>query len=168
MQAEAYGSDSASDILRDRLRRLIKHRVIVKGNLSVAMTGYQRTCVQLRVEAVDPVDAAGQKALLAPRTAFKAKDVDAYDVSVTTGRRLVIVVHESRSTAPLTPSEQYAPHWMTGGDVLYVDCLTGYKHSLVSPTKKDHVICDDDDDLCGIAIYPNETITLKLRCTKKP
>jgi hypothetical protein len=167
MQAGAYLKEPAEGVLRDRLDRLTNQRVVIKGDLSVAMTGYQRTPVQLSVQTVDPVDVAGQEALLAKRPAFTVKRVEAYDVTVRTGKRLMIDVHESGSGAPLLPSDQYAPHWMTGGDVLYVNCREGYQHSLVSTSQKEHVICDDEDDLCGIGIWPKEAVTLKLRCTKK-
>jgi hypothetical protein len=166
MQAVAYGADPASDVLGDRLERLISQRVIVRGDLFPAGTGYHRTAVLVSVNAVDALDLAGREALLAPKVAFKPKDVDSYDVTVITAKRLAILVHEAGSKAPLTPSDRYAPHWMTGGDVLYIDCLDGYEHSLVSRTRKDRVICDNED-ACGIAIYPNETVTLKLRCTKR-
>jgi len=46
IQAGVYGSDAGSDNLRDRLDRLVGHRVKIKGDLFPAQTGYHRINVQ--------------------------------------------------------------------------------------------------------------------------
>lgn len=167
IQAGVYGSDAASDMQRDRLERLIGHRVTVRGDLFPATTGYHRTCVQLRVEAVDALDAAGQQALRTPRVKFQPKRVVAYDVTINASRRLLIVARDTASNTPLTPGEKYAPHWMTGGEVVYVDCLDGYERKLISTTEKDGGICFDGD-LCGFNAFPEKSVTIAFRCVKKP
>ena len=167
IQAGVYGSDSSSIALRDRLERLIGHRVVIKGDLFPATTGYHRTGVQLSVEAVEPADVGGQQALIAPKVPFRPKDVNAYDVTINAGPRLVIEAREYGSSAPLLPADQYAPHWMTGGEVLYVDCRDGYQRKLISTTEKGGGICLDGD-LCGLSAFPNTGVLIKFRCNKRP
>jgi len=167
VQAGVYGGDSASAALRDRLNRLIGYRVVIKGDVFPATTGYDRTNVVLRVTAVDAADPSGQQALLAPRTEIKAKDVDVYDVTVNAGKRLVIDAHESGSTIPLLPTDRYVTHWMTGGEVVYLDCGAGYERKLLSSTAKDGGSCFQGNGLCGISAFPNKPVIIKLRCTKK-
>ena len=167
IQSSVYGDDPDSNELRDRLERLIGKRVVIKGALSPAATGYHRTPVQLSVEMVDPVDMPGRQALSAVRPAFAARDVSSYEVTIDAGRRLVIDARESGSGTQLLPASQYAPHWMTGGEVLYVNCRDGYERHLISSTDKTDGICFDGD-LCGLSAFPARLLTLKFRCTKKP
>jgi Domain of unknown function (DUF4431) len=167
IQAGVYGSDDASEALRDRLNRLVGHEVTIKGILFPAQTGYHRTDVQLGVEAVDPVDSSGRDALQAAPAPFKARDVDAYDVTVNAGKRLVVEARATGSGDPLLPGDRYVTHWMTGGEVLYVNCLDGYDRKLISTTEKDGGICFDGD-LCGLSAFPKKPIIIKFRCTKKP
>jgi hypothetical protein len=164
IQAGAYGA-AESDALPDRLDRLIGHRVIVKGELLPATTGYHRTNVQLRVEGVDPIDQDGQQALRSPKAPFRAKDVGAYDVTVNAGPRLVIEAHERASNAPLLPADEYAPRFMTGGDVLYLNCRIGYSGRLISTTEKDGGI-SIPGELYGLPAFPKQPIIVKFRCTK--
>ncbi len=165
-QAGVYGSDSVSAALRDRLNRLIGYRVVIKGDVFPATTGYHRTNVVLRVTAVDAADPSGRQALVAPRVDIKAKDLDAYDVTISAGRRLVIEAHESGSTTPLLPTDRYVTHWMTGGEVVYLDCRVGYERKVISSTVRDGGICFDGDDLCGLSAFPKKPVIIKLRCTK--
>jgi Domain of unknown function (DUF4431) len=158
-QVVPYGSDPASDAsLRDRLKRLIGQRVVIKIDLYPATTGYDRTNVVARVHAVDAVDASGRNALLAPAVANKIKDIAAYDLTINAGQRLMIEAHESESATPLIPSDQYVTHWMSGGEVLYVDCRDGYERSLISSTEKDGGLCSTGRALCRIRL-PEETCT---------
>lgn len=149
------------------MERLIGHQVIVKGDLFPATTGYHRTDLQLRVEAVDPAEGVGEQALLKPSVPFKPKDIDSYGVTINAGQRLVIEAHESGSNLNLSPADQYAPHWMTGGEVVYVDCRDGYERKLISTTEKDRNICFDGD-LCGLTAFPKKPGTIKFQCTRKP
>jgi Domain of unknown function (DUF4431) len=167
VQAGVYGSDAASQTLRDRLDRLVGHRVMIKGVLFQAHTGYHRTDVQLSVEAVDAVDAAGRQALRVAKPEFKAKDVAAYDVTINAGPRLLIEAHEIESAMPLLPSDQYISHTMTGGGVLYIDCRDGYDRKLISSTETDGVGCFDGD-LCGLSAFPTKPVIFRFRCTRKP
>jgi hypothetical protein len=141
IQAGVYGSEEASDALRDRLDRLVGHEVRVKGILFPAQTGYHRTNLQFGVEAVDAVDAAGQQALHAPAAKSQPKEVAAYDVTINAARRLMIEAKDASSQTRLIPPEKYAPHWMTGGEVVYVNCLDGYVRKLINTTEKDGGIC---------------------------
>jgi Domain of unknown function (DUF4431) len=167
VEAAVYGSDAASAALRDRLEKLTGYHVVIKGDLFPATTGYDRTNVMLRVQAVDATDASGRQALLKPKPEIKVKDVDVYDVTINAGKRLVIEAHESGSATPLFPPDQYLPRWMTGGEVLYVDCREGYERSLISTTEKDGGIRFDGDGLCGLSAFPKRPVIIKLRCTKK-
>jgi hypothetical protein len=167
IQAVVYGSDTASTKLRDRLERLLGNRVIIKGDLFPATTGYHRTNVELRVLAVDAVDAAGQQALLAATVPFRAREVAAYDVTINAGQRLVIEARETGSASLLLPADQYAPHWMTGGEVVYVNCRDGYERKLISTTEKERGICSDED-LCGLSAFPKKPVIIKFRCIRKP
>jgi len=167
IQAGVYGSDAASSALRDRLERLTGHRVTIKGDLFPARTGYHHTNVQLRVEAVDAIDTAGQQALLAPTPPFTPKQVYAYDVTINAGQRLVLEAKETGSADLLLPADQYAPHWMTGGEVVYVNCRDGYERKLISTTEQNGGICSDGD-LCGLSAFPKTPVIIKFRCFKKP
>jgi hypothetical protein len=164
IQTGVYGSDEASNTLRDRLERLVGYQVTVKGILFPAQTGYHRTNVQFGVEAVDP---AGRQSLHAPAAKFQPKDVVAYDITINAASRLTIEAQDAASKAALIPGEKYAPHWMTGGEVVYVNCRDGYERKLVSTTEKNGGICSDDD-LCGFSAFPQKPIVIKFRCIKKP
>jgi Domain of unknown function (DUF4431) len=166
VQAGVYGSDAAADTLRDRLRVLTGHKVIIKGDLFPATTGYDRTNLQLRVESVDAADTAGQQALLRPRVPFRPRDVDAYDITIHAGARLVIDARESGSASPLVPPDQYASHWMTAGEVVYVECRDGYERKLISNSDENGGICVDGD-LCGFSAFPKKPVVIEFRCTKK-
>jgi len=167
IQAGIYGSDAESEKLRKRMDLLVGHRAIVRGDLFPATTGYHRTDVQLRVLSVDAVDAAGRSALLAPRTPFRPIDARTYDVTVNAGKRLVIEARETATGTALVPPDQYAPHWMTGGEVVYIDCRDGYERKLTSTTEKDGGICFNGD-LCGFNAFPEKPVIIRFRCTKKP
>jgi hypothetical protein len=167
IQASVYGSDAESDKVRERLNRLVGYRVVIRGDLIPATTGYHRTDVQLRVVSVDAADSAGQRSLKAPRIPFKPIDAAAYDVTVNAGKRLVIVTRDSATGATLAPSDQYAPHWMTGLEVVYIDCREGYRRTIIRSSEKDGGICSDID-LCGFMAFPEKPVSIKFRCTKKP
>ena len=121
----------------------------------------------LRVYAVNPTDPSGSQALLTPKTQTTVKDVDAYEVTITARKRLVIEAHEIGSTNPLVPSDLYLTHWMTGGEVVYIDCRDGYERSLVSTTQTDGAMCFDGDGLCGFSAFPKNSVIIKLRCTRQ-
>jgi hypothetical protein len=167
IQAGVYGSDDASETLRDRLNRLVGHAVTIQGVLFPAETGYHRTNVQFSVEAVDPIDSSGRDALWARRIPSKAREVEAYDVTVNAGKRLVVRARESGSGDSLVPGDGYITHWMTGGEVLIVDCLDGYDRKLMNTREKDGGRCFDGD-LCWLSAFASKPIITKFRCTKKP
>ncbi len=94
VHAPVYGTDPAANATRERVEKLIGYRVAIKGDLFPAITGYERTNVVLRVEAIEAADASGQKAILKPKAEVKLKDIDVYDVTINAGKRLVIEAHE--------------------------------------------------------------------------
>ena len=165
IQAGVNGSDAASGRVRERLDRLVGQRVTIKGVLFPATTGYHRTEVQLSVESVDAADMAGQRALLAPILPCRASDVAAYEVIVNAGRRLVIEAREIGTGTLLGPPDQYAPHLMTGGEGMYIDCREGYQRKLISTTEANGGACADLD-LCGFSAFPTTPVTIKFRCVK--
>lgn len=165
IQAGVYG-DSSVDALRERLDRLIGHKVTVKGSLFPAATGYHRTEVQLKVQSVDPLDAGGEIALRTAKPAILIQDVGAYEVVVNAGRRLLIEAREIGSRSILAPSEQYAPHWMTGGEVLYVKCRNGYTLSPLSVDSKAKPLFCDDELGCAFNAFPREPVVARFRCAR--
>jgi hypothetical protein len=166
VQANVYGGDeTAPAFLRGRMKKLIGYRVVVKGDLFPRTTGYDRTEIGLRVEAVDPADPAGRQALLRPEPEVKVSDVDAYDLSINAGERLVIEAFQSGSKLPLLPSDQYVTHWMTSLEVVYIDCRPSYERSFISTTAKDGGTCFNND-LCALFAFPKKPVMLNLRCTK--
>ncbi len=164
VQADVYGGPEAN-ALRDRLERLIGHQMAITGDLFPAFTGYHRTEVQLRVQSVSAVDTAGEEALREPKTPFVAKDVEAYDVSVRAGPRLVVEARETGTEEILRPAEQYAPHWMTSLEVVYIDCREGYKRHLIHTTAAEGLCVDGD--LCGLSAFPKVEVTMEFRCTRR-
>jgi hypothetical protein len=114
---------------------------------------------------VEAAEQAGQRALQTPADKFQPKDVAAYDVTINASRRLVILTEDSASKAPLIPAEEYAPHWMTGGEVIWVNCLDDYERRLISTTEKNGGICFDGD-LCGFSAFPEKPIIIRFRCIK--
>jgi hypothetical protein len=167
VQASVYGNDAATNATRERVEKLIGYRAVIKGDLFPAVTGYDRTNVVLRVEAVDAADSSGQKAILKRKPEVKLKDVDVYDVTVNAGKRLVIEVYERGATAPLLPADEYLTHWMTGAGVVYFDCREGYKLGLLSTTDSDGGTCLNGFPLCGLTAFPKTPVMMKLRCTRR-
>jgi hypothetical protein len=167
LQTDVYGDDASSETLRSRLKRLIGHIASVKGNLFPATTGYHRTDMQFRVVAVEPVDPKGEEALRLPTVPFQAKNIEAYDVTLSAGSRLIVEAHQTGSEMPLTPVEEYAPHWMTGGEVVYIGCRYGYERHLISTSEKGGLTCGDEG-LCGLVAFPKTPIMIKFQCIRKP
>jgi hypothetical protein len=144
----------------DRLERLAGHRVTIQGDLWHQFTGYHRTKVLMHVQQIDPLDPGGEAALRTPRPAVKIRDVPSYDVTVNAGARLVIEVRDSKSKSLLTPAEEYAPHWMTGGEVVYIDCRKGYE---VDPQGN---TCATAGVGCAVNAFPDQPTLVRFRCTK--
>jgi hypothetical protein len=120
------------------------------------------------VEEIEPVEAAGRRALEAPKPPKpKLKNLKSYEATVRAGRRLVIEAHEVGSRAPLLPTDGYLSHWMTGGEVAYLNCRKGYDLKALSIVPKDAAVCDTEmeDTQCMFNAYPPKLITLRLLCT---
>jgi hypothetical protein len=166
IQPGGYGEPDV-DMIRERLNRLIGHRVTVKGWVFPRTTGYHRTDVQLWVQRIDPLDPAGEMALRTVKPPIQFKDVDTYEVTVNAGRRLVIEARESESETILTPPEQYAPHWMTGGEVVYVKCRESYFLTPLSIEQKAEPSSCDQALGCGLNAFPNKPTVLYFRCSKE-
>ncbi len=165
IQAGVYG-DSSADGLRERLDRLVGYKVTIKGSLFPATTGYHRTEVQLKVQSVIPLDASGEIALRTAKPAILIRDVGAYEVVVNAGRRLIIEAREIGSRSLLAPSEQYAPHWMTGGEVLYVKCREGYALTPLKVDSKAKPLFCDDELGCAFDAFPREPVVARFRCAR--
>jgi hypothetical protein len=133
-------------------------------------TGYQRAAVVLQVETVQPIDAAGQAALLAPEPPKPlVRDVGAYDITVLAGRSLRKEARELGSNKLLTPVDEYAPHWVTGGEVVYVNCREGYDvHFVDSPIAEDDALRGVVGNSCGFGIPEHGILRLTMRCTRTP
>jgi hypothetical protein len=167
LHSYGVGEGSVGDAIRDRLSRLVNQRVTIRGTLMHGMTGYQKTLVVLQVQQVEPLTAAGRRALAAPRVPVKLKDVPAYDVVVNAGPRLALEARDSASGFPLTPPDPYVPHWMTGGYVVYYNCREGYSLDLQSITPPAGAVLLGEDLGYGVNFAPNPPVVLKFRCTKK-
>jgi len=79
---------------------------------------------------LEAVDERRRAALQAPeRMKPPIRDVAAYEIMVRAGERLQKEAVEIGTRRQLTPIEAYAPHWVTGGDVVYLNCRDGYDMS---------------------------------------
>ena len=56
---------------------------------------------------------------------------------------------------------------MTGGEVVYVDCLNGYERNLIGSAEKNPGF-SLDGELCWFSAFPPKPVTIKFRCTKQP
>jgi hypothetical protein len=134
--------------------RLVGNAVVVRGKLFAAAPG-----VLIDVTDVQSVDPA---ALLKP----EARDVTAYDVIIVAGERLTEEAREVGTNELLTPSEAYAPHWITESDVLFVSCRGGYEIESGNVEPPEHGLCPLDQ-MCGLAVQKKEVVTMRMRCRKK-
>jgi hypothetical protein len=161
---QTFNADNA--LVRSQLERLAGRRGVLTGELTQWGTGYQRAELVFDVASVQAIDGAGHLALSAPDQPKPVlRDVAAYDVTVRAGRSLKMEAREAGSKTPLAPAREYTPHWMTGGEVVYVDCRDGYERRLISST--DRLGICFDDDLCGFSAYPAKTTVIKFHCAKK-
>jgi hypothetical protein len=162
---QVFAADDAKEV-HSRLGRLIGKNAIVSGKLTQWYTGYQRAEVVLDVQAVQPLDASGEAALRAPDPPRAVvREVSAYDVSVRAGESLTKETTELGTRKVLEPVDEYAPHWVTGGDVVYVNCRDGYRRKLISSTDQ-QITVDDDDVGFGFNAYPDKPLVLRFRCIR--
>jgi hypothetical protein len=144
--------------VRSRLSRLIGKNAALSGKLVEWHTGYQRAAVVLDVQTVESTDADGMAALSAadPPKA-KAREVMAYDITVRAGRSLTKEAREVGPNDLLSPVDDYAPHWVTGGDVVWLNCRDGYEVQSSSLTPHDGGLCAMANE-CGFGIPQQTTI----------
>jgi hypothetical protein len=144
-----------------RAGKLVGRKVKVQGKLLQAITGYHRTAVMIDVESLEPVDAGGRAALLAPSPkAPPVEDVAAYDILVHAGERLKKEAIEDGSKRQLLPVDAYAPHWVNGGgDILYVNCHDNYDLS-------SSACSDGTGNGCAIDIPENEEV-VRIHCVRR-
>jgi hypothetical protein len=155
-----------SEIVESQLQRLVGKRVVLNGNLTQWGTGYQRAELVFEVASVQPTDAAGGALLSAPEPPPPTvHDLPEYEVTVRADRSLKIEARESGTGKPLRPASEYAPHWMTGGEVVYVNCREGYEGKLVSSTDRQLVNFYDDVGF-GFNAYPAKPLEIKFRCNR--
>jgi hypothetical protein len=164
IQIQTFDGDRVD--IRSRLNRLIGKNAALSGKLIEWHTGYQRAALLLDVRTVEATDADGMAALSIPDPPkATVREVAAYDITVRAGRSLTKEAREVGTDDRLSPVGDYAPHWVTGGDVVYVDCRDGYERKLISSTDQ-RGFCPDDD-LCGFNAYPANTTVIKFHCAKK-
>ena len=164
-EIQTFAAHDAKEI-HSRLERLIGKNAVVSGNLTQWHTGYQRAELVLDVQAVQAWDATGEAALRTPDPSKAVvREVSAYDVSVRAGKSLAKEARELGTRKVLEPVDEYAPHWVTGGDVVYVNCRDGYRRKLTSSTDQ-QLISDDDDVGFGFNAYPDKPLLLRFRCIR--
>jgi hypothetical protein len=161
-QMQVFVEDSASPLPTARLAGM---RVRVEGAIVEGMTGYYRTGIGMHVEKLTPLDAAGERAIHKPEPPLK--DVPAYDVTVRAGPRLKIEARTRGSAEVLKPGDRYLPHWMTGGEVVYLNCREGYALEVRGISPPDATWCDLQTLGCMVNAFARKTITLRLACVKK-
>jgi hypothetical protein len=118
------------------------------------------------VTKIEPLDAAGRRALLTPRPGIIVKDVPSLVAVITTGPRLLIEARDASSGERLLHSDQYVQFSMTGGDVLWVDCGGPYERRSAEYSSKDAGFCDDEMP-CLLSDPLGKTATLTLQCVKR-
>jgi hypothetical protein len=163
---QTFNADSED--VRSRLEQLAGRRAELTGTLTQWHTGYQRAEVVLNVGTVRPIDPEGEAALASPRPPKPhVRDVAAYDITVRAGRSLIKQAREVGSNKSLIPVDEYAPHWVTGGDVVYVHCRDDYDAQFINGSMtEDAALCGLSGNSCGFGIPEHGTITLTMRCTK--
>jgi hypothetical protein len=91
-----------------------------------------------------------------------------FHASVSTPLADLVATKETRELGTrkvLEPVDEYAPHWVTGGDVVYVNCRDGYRRKLISSTDQ-QITADDDDVGFGFNAYPDKPLVLMFRCIR--
>jgi hypothetical protein len=161
-ELHAYTVDDEQ--LSDRLERLTGTLVKITGELSPAVTGYQRTDVVIQVQRVEPLDAAGARALRTPRQGVVVKDVESFTAIIRTGPRLVLEAKDNNTGEALNPADRYVHYWMNGGDGLWVRCPDRYERVSEKYSSEDAGFCVDE--LC---VFPNVSklgATLTIACVR--
>ena len=157
--------------IRFRLSRLGGQKAVLTGRLIQWHTGYQRAPITLEVEKVDALDDAGEAALRAPEPPKPVlREPPAYEVTIRAGRKLEKEAREAATNKLLTPTDEYAPHSMTGGDVLWARCRDGYELRSSSIAPKGAGLCGAPENTCCISSPISEqeaAVTLKMRCAKE-
>ena len=154
-----------SEPVGSRLRRFLGKRVVLTGVLN---TGAQAFELILDVASLQPTDAAGRALLATPDSSPAAvRDIPEYEVTVRAGRSLRAEAQERGTGKPLKPARDYAPHWMTGGEVVYVNCRDGYRRKLSSATNRQLIYVDDDAVGFGFNAYPDKPLVIKFRCIRE-
>jgi hypothetical protein len=148
-----------------KLRPFLGKRVVLTG---VLHTAAQWVELVLEVTSFEPTDAAGRALLSAPDSSQPAmRDIPEYEVTVRATRSLRVEARESRTGKPVKPARQYAPHWMTAGEVVYVNCPERYRRKLSSATDRQLIYVDDDVLGFGFSAYPYKPLVIKFRCTRE-
>lgn len=166
-EIQVFAADDAEEV-HSQLERLIGKKAVVSGELSQWHTGYQRAAVVLDVHEVRALDATGEAALRTPEPPRAVvREVTVYDISIQAGESLVKEARELGTGKVLEAVDEYAPHWVTGGDVVYVHCRDGYDVEFVKGSiAKDDALCGLVGNSCGFGIPEHGTITVTMRCTR--
>ena len=158
-------SPGGPEVVQDRLEKLAGYCVTIQGTLTQIFTGYQKTSVVAIVQSVEPLDSTGEAALRRVPPVVKVKDVSAYEVSVSAGRKFAMKARDSITKEALTPVNEYASHFLTGGEVVWVNCRHGYELMLLSVEPKDATICVPAAG-CTINAFQKIPTVLQFRCSK--
>lgn len=163
LQIQAVAADRAD--LRSRLNRLIGKDAVLSGKLVEWHTGYQLAAVVLEVQAVEAMFADGVAALSAPDPPkAAAREVTAYDITVRAGKSLTKEAREVGTNQLLAPVDTYAPHWVTGGDVVYVNCREGYEIQSSYSTPRGAFLCMREANECSFGMGTVTKATM--RCAR--
>lgn len=153
LQASPLGN---ADVL-DHLGRLLGYAVVVRGTLYPAIT--------IGIAAVEPIDDAGRAALARPQPKVPIKEVAAYHIEIVAGKHLIKEVRQTATGRFLKPFEAYAPHTMSGDDLMYPRCREGYRleSGIIYPPPVDRCRLD----VCGVEIGDRtHTVTIDMRCVR--
>lgn len=94
-------------------------------------------------------------------------EVNAYEITVDAGESLIKEAREFGTRKVLKPVDEYAPYWVTGGEVVYVHCRDDYDVEFVKASiAKDDALCGLVGNSCGFGIPEHGTLTLTMRCIK--
>ena len=153
---QVWQGDTGRDI-----RELAGAKVEVTGHLMDPHTGYCRTGVCLLKTEITGTGLTWKPA--------REKDIAqplAYDIETKAGRYFSKRAWDSLTGKPLIPVDEYAVHWMTGGEVVYLDCRDGYERAGAHLEPPHPVMtCDDPGELCGFNAF--EGTVARMHCVKK-
>jgi hypothetical protein len=123
----------------------------------------------IALEGVKPMDAPGRAALGIPEPKTPPiRNVAAYDILIRAGERLQKEAIENGSHRQLNPVDAYAPHWVTGGDGVHVNCREGYEMSPGTAAPNDAVMWDAFENTCVFNLPEGNELVVRIHCARRP